>query len=72
VGPTVFAAGFDERFIIVGRHPQADRTKTEYFVISIADTKVHGPASPEAFQALRNKLGVPTELQFSSVIDQLK
>ena len=72
VGPTVFAAGFDERFIIVARHPQADRTTTEYFVISIADTEVYGPASPETFQALRDKLGVPTDLRFSSSSIKLK
>jgi hypothetical protein len=71
VGPTVFAAGFDERFIIVARHPQADRTRTEYFVISIAEGIVHGPASSESFPALRNNLGVPPQLQLSKRIEQV-
>lgn len=71
VGPTVFAAGFDTQFILVPRHPQTDRAVTEYFVISIADEVVHGPASPESFQALRGDLGVSPQLQLSKRIEQL-
>jgi hypothetical protein len=40
-------------------------------VISIADGIVHGPASPESFSALRDKLRVPAQLQLSRRIDQL-
>ncbi|HET9130715.1 MAG TPA: hypothetical protein VFO86_07205 [Terriglobia bacterium] len=75
VGPTVFAAGFDKRFIIVARHPKTDtdidRPQTEYFVISIADGIAHGPTSFESFSELRASLGVSQQLQFTKRIEQL-
>jgi hypothetical protein len=76
VGPTVFSAGFDDRFIIVARHPQtgpleSDRARTEYFVVSIPDGKVHGPADAESFPELRLRLQVPASLQFSITLEQL-
>ena len=76
IEPTVFAAGFDDRFIIVGRHPRQgagfDRATTEYYVVTIRDQKVFGPATSEAFPALRAKLGVPAALELSRVIEQLR
>src|SRR5262245_22530060 len=77
VGPTVFSAGFDERFIIVARHPKTgplefDRMRTEYHVVTIADGAVHGPAADEdSFARLRLQLQVPGSLQFSVTLQQL-
>lgn len=75
VPPTVFAAGFNDRFIIVKRHPksdhQIDRSTTEFYVVSVSDGQVHGPADQEGFPALRARLGVPASLDFSRVVEQL-
>jgi len=75
VEPTVFAAGFDDQFIIVARHPrhgvEVDRTTTEYFVVSLVDSAVHGPATAESFPELRVRLGVSPQLQLSKRIEQL-
>jgi hypothetical protein len=75
IEPTVFAAGFNSQFIIAKRHPKSgfefDRTKTEYYVVSIRDGDVYGPVTSEAFSALRAKLGVPPGLDFSRVFQQL-
>ena len=76
IGPTVFSAGFDDQFIIVARHPetgplQFDRKRTEYYVVTIADGSVHGPADGDSFTALRQKLQVPANLHFSVTLQQL-
>jgi hypothetical protein len=76
IEPTVFSVGYDGHFIIAARHPlngplKFDRSRTDFFVVTIADEKVHGPANLESFQALRTQLGVPDTLQFTVKIDQL-
>jgi len=73
--PTVFAVGFNDRFIIAKRHPktgyQFDRSITEFYVVSVLDGEVHGPVNGENFSALRLRLGVPASLDFSRVLEQL-
>ena len=75
IPPTVFAVGFDDRFIIAKRHPKSghhiDRSTTEFFVVAVSEGQVHGPVDQAEFAALRARLGVPASLGFSRVIEQL-
>jgi hypothetical protein len=73
VGPTIFAMGGDDRYVVVKRHPnegaqqQFDRSTTEYFVITRtnsaswqeAQAGVKGPLTKEAFEELRISLKLP-------------
>lgn len=75
VGPTVFAVGSNEKFIVLKQHPARDhfassfdRTVTNYFVVqrtSSPDFKerrkgVVGPLSREEFDKLALKLALPS------------
>ncbi|HET9493904.1 MAG TPA: hypothetical protein VFR15_06710 [Chloroflexia bacterium] len=79
VGQTVFAAGADRRHVIAQRHPQGDRTRTEYFILErakdapLADSKtsVRGPFTKEEFEQARVRLGVAPTLSFSVVLERL-
>ena len=74
---TVFAAGWDTRYVVAKRHPQDNRAKTDYFILEIArdsqlaDPKasVTGPLSAEEFAEKRDLLKLP---EFSRTIESLK
>jgi hypothetical protein len=73
VPETVFAVGWDTKYIVAARHPhefaeeQVDKSKTEYFyVIRATDgpyvdpsVTVRGPFNPAAFQVERRRLNLP-------------
>lgn len=73
VPPTVFAVGFDQRYVVAARHPheftstRLDKSKTEYFYIirsddgPRADTAkvVRGPFDRAAFDRETRRLGLP-------------
>jgi hypothetical protein len=64
---TVFAVGSDAKYIVAARHPNSDRSKTEYYYLiraldsPVADpsASVRGPFSAEAFSGERVKLALP-------------
>jgi len=77
VSETVFAAGWNERFVILKRHPaEANRTInksiTEYYIFSVNDAAVRGPLSEAEFQKARLLLRVPEGLTFTLVFEALK
>ncbi len=75
VGPTVFAAGADEKHIVLKQHPaldaagtKFDRSVTHYFVVG-RDKSVRGPLKKEEFDRLASSLSLPA---FSKVFDDLQ
>jgi hypothetical protein len=77
VKATVFAVGWDDRFIIAKRHPPKsaltpDRTVTTYHLIDTASDWVGEFPDAEAFARARRSLGVPEELGFQRVFRALE
>ena len=81
-GDTIFAAGADERFIVLARHPREwpdapDRTVTEYYYLirSPDDAergpygRVRGPFDEARFEAEKRNLGLP---DFSRTFEELR
>ena len=79
---TIFAAGADDRFIVLARHPRTwpdppDRTVTEYhYVIRVPDEaergpygRVRGPFDETQFEAETRRLGLPG---FSRTFEELR
>jgi hypothetical protein len=75
VAPMVFAYGWNEDFIIARQHPVSgsfDRVftgVTNWFILEVATGTVHGPLTEGEYLELRQTLGVPDDLTFTSVID---
>jgi hypothetical protein len=73
VGPTVFAVGADDRFVVAMQHPcddgiHFDRAVTNYFIVDRAteaspggprSPEVEGPLSKAEFDDLSRELGLP-------------
>ena len=71
VGPTVFAVGANEKFIVLKQHPSEgygyDRSLTNYFIVkrnstpaSMADeNSVQGPLTKDQFDKLSKQLSLP-------------
>jgi hypothetical protein len=82
-GPTVYAAGADQKYIVVASHPfsngQIKRSIVQYFYFARIKTErqgwgndpehIIGPLSEQQFNAARKKYGLP---DFSIVLDDLK
>ncbi|HYC75677.1 hypothetical protein [Brevundimonas sp.] len=83
-GPTVFAAGIDERYVVYARHPRTfpnglERHVTEFhYVIRTPDDdrpgglkaeNIKGPFDEAAFEAERRRLGLPA---FTGVFEDLR
>ena len=74
---TVFAAGWDTRYVVAKRHPQDNRAKTDYFILEIArDSQladprdsVTGPLTAAEFAEKRALLKLP---EFTRTIESLK
>ena len=79
---TVFAAGADQRFVTLARHPRkwpdpADRSTTEYYYLIRTSTEarglppenVKGPLTQQQFELEKRRLGLP---DFSRVFNELK
>ena len=66
VPATVFAAGFDSNYIVAARHPNNNRSITEYFyVIRALDGRegsdgVRGPFESDVFAFETKRLGLPS------------
>lgn len=81
VGATVFAAGWDTHHVIVKRHPNGDRSRTEYFILDRAkddaperdpSASVSGPFTQEEFVHARRGAGVAPSLDFTLVLRELQ
>lgn len=72
INETVFAVGWDERFIIAKQHPSGNKSITHYYILQVADGTLTGPFDVSAFIAERAKLGAPAALSFTLVFDGLK
>jgi hypothetical protein len=67
IPPTVYAVGVDATYVVAARHPQGDRSISEfYYLIRSADTPtvdtsaaVRGPYDAPAFELVRNQLHLP-------------
>jgi hypothetical protein len=74
---TVFAAGWDDHFIIAEQHPNdashhLDKSVTKFYILTVADGALAGPLDESAFIRERTALGVPASLDFTLVFDSLK
>lgn len=81
---TVFAVGYDERFMIVKQHPREfpnppNKKITNYYILPMKEgfdyrTKngLIGPLTELEFKEKRKELGVPEELTFTKVIEDLE
>jgi hypothetical protein len=64
---TVYAVGANASYVVAARHPQANRSITEfYYVIRSSDTPtvdtsaaVRGPFDAQAFEGIRTQLHLP-------------
>lgn len=83
-GPTVFAAGIDDRYVVYARHPEAfpdapQREETEFHYVirtpgedqpaGLKAENIKGPFNETAFEAERRRLGLPA---FSIVFGDLR
>ena len=75
---TVFAAGWNDEYIIVKQHPMgpgaasSDRSVTNWYIVRISDDNVFGPLTEDEFVAKRVELGVPGTLSFTRVFKNLE
>lgn len=77
IGPTVFAAGWSEDYIVVKRYPYVEKTVTEYYYLIRAldhgqadgHGSVRGPFSETEFMKEKERLNLPG---FSTEIEALK
>jgi hypothetical protein len=71
VGPTIFAVGADDRYLVVKQHPAkdalhgGDRSQTNYFYIERTD-------SPDFRERQRRVMGPLSEREFRQRADALK
>ena len=77
VGPTVFAAGWNNDFIMIMQYPgnafgAHDKSITNYFIFRMKEEKLLGPLHEDQFEEQRRTLGVPAELDFKLVLEDLK
>lgn len=77
VDSTVFAVGWDGRYLIAKQHPNGDRSKTNYFIVDArndtpyrsADEVAIGPLTEFEFQQKSIEMKLP---KFSKVLDSLQ
>lgn len=76
IGETVFAVGWDGRYLVAKQHPRNDRQVTKFFYIELARdgqpkgaVVVTGPLSEGEFTAEKAELGLP---EFTRVIESVK
>ena len=81
-GPTVFAAGYDDKYVVAAVHPRnfpdpSDRAVTRYYYVirspdenrTLPYAGIKGPFDEATFNAKKARLHLP---QFSKVFDDLK
>jgi hypothetical protein len=76
---TVFAVGYNEKYIIVKQHPNNNRSITNYFILPLikgfnwrTNNGLIGPLTLEQFNEKRKELNIPDSLKFTIVKDNLK
>ena len=79
VGETVFAAGYDDKYIIVKQHPENNRSVTNYYIVPIykdfnysPEKGVIGALTLEQFNEKRKELNIDDSVMFSKEIENLK
>lgn len=78
-GSTIFAIGFNNKYIIAKQHPRTfpnppDTTQTNYYILPIKSSMdwrskngLMGPLTLEQFNEKRKELNIPKELTFNNV-----
>lgn len=77
VDSTVFAVGWDGRYLVAKQHPRGDRSKTNYFIVDAkndtpylnADEVTIGPLTALEFQQKTIEMKLP---KFSNLLDSLQ
>ena len=76
---TIFAVGYNEKYIIVKQHPNNNRTVTNYFILPLikgfnwrTNNGLIGPLTLDQFNEKRKQLSIPDSLKFTIVKDNLK
>ena len=76
VDPRVFAAGSDERYVVVKQHPRGDRSITNYFIVDRRlyakknpNRAVTGPFTASEFESRQRQLQLPG---FTTVLASLE
>jgi hypothetical protein len=76
---TIFAAGFNYKYIIAKQHPYNDKKITNYFTVPINNdlvywiyTGVLGPLSFQQFNEKRKELKIGDDVKFTVVIEDLE
>jgi len=84
VDATVFAVGFNEKYLIAKQHPRTfpnppDKKVTNYYILPLKNemnwkTKngLIGPLTMEQFKEKRKKLNIPDSLSFTIIIKELE
>ena len=84
IGATVFAVGYNDKYIIVKQHPRVfpnppNKEITNYFILQITDgfdwrnkSSLYGPLTLVQFNEKRKELGVPEDLQFTKIFKDLE
>lgn len=79
VNETVFAVGFNDKYIIVKQHPSNNKSITNYYIVPVykentlwAGKGVVGPLTLEQFTEKRKELSIPDDLTFTKEIEDLK
>lgn len=65
---TVYAVGFDTKYLVAARHPNNDQSRTEYYYLTRAldgplidpSTTVSGPFNASEFEVERRRLDLPS------------
>jgi len=75
---TVFAVGYNKKFIIVKQHPKGNKEYTNYFVIPLVNKisestseNIYGPLNNDEFEKLKTKLDIKN-LDFTIVYKNLE
>lgn len=72
ISATVFAAGWNSDFIIARRRESGASQSANFYLLRVADGESWGPLTEAQFQAERERQGVPRELGFSRVFQDLQ
>lgn len=76
--PVVYAAGADARYVVAARHPNGDRSKTEYYYVlrTPPDEKgyglhktLFGPFDAQTFEVEKRRLNLP---EFTTILDEYR
>ena len=72
VQSTVYALGQNEHFIAAKQHPNGERARTNFYIISVDDGRVYGPmAKEEEYREKKNELHTG-DIDFKLVFSDLE